>query len=279
MTNIIIDALKSKLDSLKSQQVDLNNQVKEYDTQVINSWKQRYIDNVPFISNSAKEKLVITRENSGFNFTCTEGRWGSGISVCRNANWRNDDIRPEISWFSSRTDKNNENNYLDILQILGLIAGYIQADNNAFSDLMATYDACIKNAKEINGDISSQIWEVERGIRDAESKQKENAKLDILHKGKIELPHDIEWGAMFYTSADNYSNRRFTHMKWEENKGGKTYKVSGYILKMKEDGTFEQRNAWYVERVKKDRLLDGISNAIAKLEDYNEEKATKEVVA
>ena len=217
--------------------------------------------------------LVITRDSSGFEFKCDSERWGSGITVRRNANWRNDDIRPELSWFSSSADKNDKYKYLSSLQILGLLANYMEHDLNPWNDLMNTYDMCNEKSREIMGDIQSQIWQAESAIRDAEINQREEEKIKMLNKGKIELPEDMDYLPSFYASSDKWSNKRFSHMTWEENKGGKTYKVSGYVInKNWADGN--KCHTWFIDRMKKDRLLDAISEGIKKLKEYNEDKAT-----
>lgn len=278
MSNIVIDALKSKLDSLKSQQADLKNQVNAFDADVFNDWKARYIDNVPFISSSAKENVIIERDGTySLRFKTTAKGW-SDITLKRNANWRSvDGIRPELNWFGSSADKDDKNGYLDLMQILGLISNYMQSGLNAWDDLLMGFDLCVANEKKVNGDIDTQLYEIERSIRDAEYKQKQADKETMLAKGKIELPSDINWLAQIHVSGDKWGSRRFTNLRWVENKGGKTYKVTGWTMRKNDDGVEEKRNDWFVERVKKYRLLDGIENAMKRLEDYNEEKATETV--
>lgn len=273
MSNIIKEALQSKLEQLKLDEKSRLQQVQEFETSVINDWKVKYIDSVPFISNKAKSDLVIVRESGGFSFKCDSERWGSGITVRRNANWRNDEVRPEISWFSSSTDKADKYKYLSSLQILGLLANYMEHDLNPWNDLMNTYDLVSKKHSEIMGDIQSQIWQAESAIRNAEMNQREEEKIKMLNKGKMELPYDADYLPSFYASSDKWSNKRFSHMTWEENKGGKTYKVSGYVInKNWADG--KKCHTWFVDRMKKDRLLEAISEGIKKLKEYNEDKAT-----
>ena len=245
---------------------------------MFNDWKARYIDNVPFISNSAKENVTIERDGTySLRFKTTVKGWGD-ITLKRNANWRSDvEFRPELNWFGSSADKDDKNGYLDLMQILGLLSNYMQSGLNAWSDLLMGFDLCTANEKKVYGDIDTQIYEIERSIRDAEYNQKQADKEAMLTKGKIELPSDISWLAQIQVSGDKWGNRRFTNLRWVENKGGKTYKVTGWTMRKNDDGVEEKRMDWMVERVKKDRLMDGIENAMNRLKDYNEEKATEQV--
>lgn len=273
MSNIIKEALQSKLEQLKDEQEQRDAKLKDYQKRVFNDWKAQYIDKVPFISQKAKDTLVMEPTSGGIEFKCDSERWGSSITLNRDANWRSDEKRPELSWFSSRADKEDKNNYLSILQILGLLSSYMQSDLNAFNELLEVYDFYQKTSSEIMGNINHQIWEAESAIRNAESLEREDEKNKMLNKGKMELPEDADYLPSFYASSDKWSNKRFSHMTWEENKGGKTYKVSGYVInKNWADG--KKCHHWFVERMKKDRLLDAISEGIKKLKEYNEDKAT-----
>jgi len=278
MSNILKEALQSKLEQLKAEQSTRVQKVQDYQKRVFNDWKTQYIDSVPFISQKAKDTLVIEPCSSRIEFKCDTERWGSTISLerdanWRNANWRSEEKRPELSWFSSRTDKEDKNNYLSILQILGLLSNYMEKDLNPFNELLEIFDFYQKTSSEIMGNISHQIWEVESAIHNAESNQREQEKIKILNKGKMELPEDIDYMPSFYASADKWSNKRFSHMTWEVNKGGKTYKVSGYVInKNWADG--KKCQTWFVDRMRKDRLLDAISEGMKRLKEYNEDKAT-----
>lgn len=273
MSNILKEALQSKLQELQAEQVQRHTKLKDYQKRVFNDWKAQYIDKVPFISQKAKDTLVIEPGNGQIEFKCDSERWGSSITLNRDANWRSEEKRPELSWFSSRADKEDKNNYLSILQILGLLSSYMQSDLNAFNELLEVFDFYQKTSSEIMGNISHQIWEVESAIRNAEMNEREEEKIKMLNKGKFELPEDVDYLPSFYASADKWSNKRFSHMTWEENKGGKTYKVSGYVInKNWSDG--KKCHTWFVDRMKKDRLLDAISEGIKKLKEYNEDKAT-----
>jgi len=273
MSNILKEALQSKLEQLKAEQSTRVQKVQDYQKRVFNDWKTQYIDSVPFISQKAKDTLVIEPCSSRIEFKCDTERWGSTISLERDANWRSEEKRPELSWFSSRTDKEDKNNYLSILQILGLLSNYMEKDLNPFNELLEIFDFYQKTSSEIMGNISHQIWEVESAIHNAESNQREQEKIKILNKGKMELPEDIDYMPSFYASADKWSNKRFSHMTWEVNKGGKTYKVSGYVInKNWADG--KKCQTWFVDRMRKDRLLDAISEGMKRLKEYNEDKAT-----
>ena len=275
MTNIVKEALQSKLEQLKAVQQQRYAKLQDYQKRVFNDWKAQYIDKVPFISQKAKDTLTIEPGSGGIEFKYDTERWGSSITLRRNTNWRSDvEKRPELSWFSSNTDCADKNNYLSILQILGLVAGYMQSNLNAFIELLEVYDYYEKTSDEIMGNINSQIWEAESAIRNAEYDEREQEKIKVLNKGKFELPIDADYIPSFYASSDKYSNKRFTHMTWEENKGGKTYKVSGYVMNKRwYDGA--KGNTWIVERMKKDRLLEAISEGIKKLKEYNEDKANE----
>jgi len=278
MSNILKEALQSKLEQLKAEQSTRVQKVQDYQKRVFNDWKTQYIDSVPFISQKAKDTLVIEPCSSRIEFKCDTDRWSSIISLERDANWRSEEKRPELSWFSSRTDKEDKNNYLSILQILGLLSNYMEnektgSDLNPFNELLEIFDFYQKTSSEIMGNISHQIWEVESAIHNAESNQREQEKIKILNKGKMELPEDIDYMPSFYASADKWSNKRFSHMTWEVNKGGKTYKVSGYVInKNWADG--KKCQTWFVDRMRKDRLLDAISEGMKRLKEYNEDKAT-----
>ena len=50
MSNIIKEALQSKLEQLKAEQATRYQQLKDFETSVINDWKIKYVDSVPFIS-------------------------------------------------------------------------------------------------------------------------------------------------------------------------------------------------------------------------------------
>lgn len=273
MSNIIKEALQSKLQELKAEQQQRHAKLQDYQKRVFNDWKAQYIDKVPFINQKAKDTLVMEPTSSGIEFKCDSERWGSNITLRRNANWSDAEKRPELSWFSSNTDCADKNNYLSILQILGLLSSYMQSDLNAFNELLEVYDFYQKTSNEIMGNISSQIWEAESAIRNAESLEREDEKNKMLNKGKMELPEDVDYLPSFYASSDKWSNKRFSHMTWEENKGGKTYKVSGYVInKNWSDG--KKCHTWFVDRMKKDRLMEAISEGIKKLKEYNKDKAT-----
>jgi len=276
MSNILKEALQSKLEQVKTEQQQRYAKLQDYQKQVFNDWKAQYIDSVPFISQKAKDTLVIEPCSNSIEFKCDTERWGSTISLERNANWHSEEKRPELSWFSSRADKEDKNNYLSILQILGLLSNYMEnektgSDLNPFTELLEVFDLYKKTSSEIMGNISHQIWEVESEIRNAELNEREEEKIKMLNKGKIELPEDIEYIPSFHTSADKWSGKRFSHITWEENKGGKTYKVSGYVInKNWADG--KKCQTWFVDRMKKDRLLDAISVGMKSMKEYNKNK-------
>ena len=74
MQNVVKEALISKLEDLRNQLVGIDNCYQSVENEYISEWKFRHITMSNCLSEAAK-KVTITKDGSGFNFTCDAGKF------------------------------------------------------------------------------------------------------------------------------------------------------------------------------------------------------------
>lgn len=266
MQNVVKEALISKLEDLRNQLVGIDNCYQSVENEYISEWKFRHITMSNCLSDAAK-KVTITKDGNSFNFTCDDNHWRSNITLRRNSRYRDEEQMPELNWFSSSADLEDKYGYLGILQILGFLANAMQEQSITFTSLIDLFDELGTKRREMYGDIQNHIWKVENEIRNIERDELILAKEKTLAKGTITIPKDANFVRTLTTGAGRWDEKRFTHLEWVENKGGKTYTVKGYCDVAKWEKGPEQHFEHY--KVKKSYLqsaIDDAMNAVAKYE-------------
>ena len=276
MKNVVKEALQSKLEDLKNQLVGIDNCYQSVENEYISEWKFRHITMNNYLSDKAKA-VIITKNGDSFNFTCDENAWRSNITLRRNRYYKEDQQMPELSWFSSGADMNDEYNYLSILQILGFLANAMQEKTSAITSLIELFDELSAKRREMYGDVKDNIWSVEAEIRNIEREEQIREKENMLAKGTITIPKESNLVRILTTGAGRWDESRFTHLEWVENKGGKTYTVKGYCDVEKWERGPEQH--FEHARIKKSYLQSAIDDAMSAIAKYEKQLASETVPA
>ena len=174
---------------------------------------------------------------------------------------------PELNWFSSSTDLEDKYGYLGILQILGFLANAMQEQSVTFTSLIELFDELRVKRNEMYGDIKNDIWKVENELRNIERDEITLAKEKMLANNTITIPREANRLSELTTGAGKWKTKRFTHLEWVENKGGKTYTVKGYLdLARWEKGPEQHFEHFKVKKSYLQSAIDDAFNCIAKHE-------------
>jgi hypothetical protein len=276
MQNVVKEALISKLEDSRNQLVGIDNCYQSVENEYISEWKFRHITMSNCLSDDAK-KVTITKDGNSFNFTCDDNHWRSNITLRRNKNYRDEEQMPELNWFSSSTDLEDKYGYLGILQILGFLANAMQEQSVTFTSLIELFDELRVKRNEMYGDIKNDIWKVENELRNIERDEITLAKEKMLANNTITIPRDANRLSELTTGAGKWETKRFTHLEWVENKGGKTYTVKGYCDLARWEKGPEQHFEHF--KVKKSYLQSAIDDAFNCIKKYEKDLAETTVQA
>lgn len=276
MQNVVKEALISKLEELRNQFVTIDSCYQSVENEYISEWKFKHITMSNCLSEAAK-KVTITKDGSCFQLTCDDNIWRSNISLRRNKNFRGEEQMPELNWFSSSTDLEDKYGYLGILQILGFLANAMQEQSIAFTSLMELFDELSTKRTEMYGDNKTNIWKVENELRNIERDEQILLKEKLFGKCTITIPRDANRLSELTTGAGRWDTKRFTHLEWVENKGGKTYTVKGYLDLAKWERGAEQH--FEHPKVKKSYLQSAIDDAFNCIAKYEKDLAETTVQA
>jgi hypothetical protein len=127
------------------------------------------------------------------------------------------------------------------------------------------------------GDIKNDIWKVENELRNIERDEITLAKEKMLANNTINIPRDANRLSELTTGAGKWETKRFTHLEWVENKGGKTYTVKGYCDLARWEKGPEQHFEHF--KVKKSYLQSAIDDAYNVIARYERELAAETVSA
>ena len=96
-------------------------------------------------------------------------------------------------------------------------------------------------------------------------------------KCTITIPREANRLSVLTTGAGRWDEKRFTHLEWVENKGGKTYTVKGYLDLAKWERGAEQH--FEHSKVKKSYLQSAIDDAFNCIAKYEKDLAETTVQA
>ncbi len=119
--------------------------------------------------------------------------------------------------------------------------------------------------------------ELENELRNIERDEITLAKEKMLANNTITIPRDANRLSELTTGAGKWETKRFTHLEWVENKGGRTYTVKGYCDLARWERGAEQHFEHF--KVKKSYLQSAIDDAYNVIARYERELAAETVSA
>jgi len=148
-----------------------------------------------FLKSISIEDVEITLDTSALKIStpAAKGYQPHEISIFGlETRWEDDTINPELSWFSSRTDAEDESNYLTYLSVLGKVAAHFKEVSGLAVEKRNELNDILSKIRKLNSEIRDVDREIEKVSKEAKEKMffdgfKEGAVLK--RKMKIEVPY------------------------------------------------------------------------------------------